>query len=186
MDSHSHDHSSKTIFGFWIYLLTDFVLFATILAAYFVLYKKMEGDLLPLSFTLMQTLLLLVCSLTSGLGNIAAHLQNKKETIVLFLFTFFFGFIFLWMEGAGFSLLIQEGKGWQANAFLSAYFTLLGTHGLHVVFALLWILVLLPPVFLHGITPVSLQRLTCLRMFWQFLSVIWIGIFTMVYLMGVS
>jgi cytochrome o ubiquinol oxidase subunit 3 len=182
----SHDHSSKTIFGFWIYLLTDFVLFATILAAYFVLKSSSSGDLLPLSFTLMQTLLLLTCSLTSGLGNIAAHFENKRETIVLFLFTFLFGFIFLWMEYTGFSLLIQAGKGWQVNAFFSAYFTLLGTHGLHIVFALLWILVLLPPVFFHGITPVSLQRLTCLRMFWQFLSVIWVGIFTMVYLMGVS
>lgn len=186
MNTASHDHSSKTIFGFWIYLLTDFVLFATILAAYFVLHSKIAGDLLPLSFTLMQTLLLLTCSFTSGLANVAAHLQNKKETIVLFLFTFLFGFIFLWMEYNGFSLLIHTGRGWETSAFLSAYFTLLGTHGLHVIFALLWILVLLPPVFLHGITPVSLQRLTCLRMFWQFLTVIWVGIFTMVYLMGVS
>jgi cytochrome o ubiquinol oxidase subunit 3 len=182
----SHDSSSKTIFGFWVYLLTDFVLFATILASYFVLRGHPNSDLLPLPFTLVQTILLLICALTSGLGNVFAHLEKKGKTIGFFLLTFLFGFIFLWMEYIGFSRLIQEGRGWDANAFFSAYFTLLGTHGLHVVFALLWIFVLLPPVFFHGITPLSLQRITCLRMFWQFLSVVWVGIFTMIYLMGVK
>ncbi len=177
----SHD-SSKTIFGFWVYLLTDFVLFATILAAYFVLHSS--HNLMPLPFVLMQTLILLTCSLTSGLANIAAHRQHKNATLWLFTLTFLLGSLFMWMEYAGFSLLIQTGSSWQASAFLSAYFTLIGTHGVHVLFALLWILVLLPPVCLHGITPISLQRLTCLRMFWQFLSLIWVGIFTMVYLMG--
>jgi cytochrome o ubiquinol oxidase subunit 3 len=92
----------------------------------------------------------------------------------------------MWMEFEGFQSLLENGNGWQRSGFLSAYFTLLGTHALHVVFALLWILVLLPPVWASGITPIRLQRLTCLRMFWQFLGVIWIGVFTVVYLMGVN
>lgn len=195
MNINTHDHSlenySKTVFGFWIYLLTDFVLFATILSVYFVLRNSTFGgpsaqDLLPLSYTFIQTIVLLTCSLTSGLAGVAAHRKNKNATLALFGATFLIGFIFMWMEFSGFHFLIENGNGWQRSGFLSAYFTLLGTHALHVVFALLWILVLLPPVWRNGITTNSLQRLTCLRMFWQFLSVIWIGVYTMVYLMGVS
>lgn len=182
---------SKTVFGFWIYLLTDFVLFATVLSVYFVLKDSTFGgpgaaQLLPLSFTLLQTLLILCCSFTSGLANVMAHRKNKVWTIVLFGLTFLLGLCFMHMMCKGFYDLIHAGNGWQRSGFLSGYFTLLGTHALHVFFALLWIFVLLFPVFRSGITLVSLQRLTCLRMFWQFLGVIWVGIFTMVYLMGAA
>ena len=186
-DTH-HDTYSKTVFGFWIYLLTDFVLFATILSVYFVLRNSTFGgpgacDLLPLSFTFVQTLILLTSSLTSGLAGVAAHRKQKMTTAVLFGITFVLGSIFLWMEFSGFHDLIQAGNGWRRSAFLSAYFTLLGTHAIHVIFALLWTLVLLPFIWLYGMNTVTLQRLTSLRLFWQFLNMIWIGIFTIAYLM---
>lgn len=189
-DTH-HGPYSKTVFGFWLYLLTDFVLFATILAAYFVLRHSTFGGpgadyLVPLSFTFIQTIILLASAFTSGIANVAAHRNNQKQTTVFFILTFILGLVFLWMSMDGLMQLVQEGNGWQRSAFLSAYFTLIGTHALHVVFALLWILVLLPLVFLRGLTPTCLQRLTCLRLFWQFINMIWVGIFTMVYLMGVS
>lgn len=190
MSGHESSYS-KTVFGFWIYLLTDFVLFATILSVYFVLKDSTFGgpgakDLLPLSFTLLQTLLILCCSFTSGIANVMAHRKNRNMTIVFYGLTFILGFIFMCLIHQGFSTLIQAGNGWQRSGFLSGYFTLLGTHALHVIFALLWIPVLLVPFLRHGFTPMNLQRLTCLRMFWQFLGMIWIGIFTMVYLMGVA
>lgn len=188
---HEAETYSKTVFGFWVYLLTDFVLFATILASYFVLRNSTCGgvkaaDILPLSYTFMQTLILLNCSLTAGLAGIMAHRNNARAVTIFFGLTFVLGAIFMWMEFVGLSFLVRAGNGWDASAFLSAYFTLLGTHALHMIFALLWILVVLPPVWRHGLTMVSLQRITCLKMFWQFLSMIWIGIFTMVYLMGVN
>ncbi len=186
-----HDPYSKTVFGFWLYLLTDFVLFATILASYFVLRNSTFGgpkasDLLPLSFTFAQSLLLLSASFTAALGGAFAFRKNKRFTSLFFAITFVLGLSFLWMEFSGFSLLIQQGQNWTKSAFLSAYFTLLGTHAIHVIFALLWILVLAPLLWYHGFTHMTLQRISCLKLFWQFLNLIWVGIFTMVYLMGVS
>lgn len=189
-DTHQ-DTYSKTVFGFWLYLLTDFVLFATVLASYFVLRNSTFGgpsarDLLPLSLTLTESCLLLFSAFTAGLGNIYAHRKDKNRTVFWFSATFILGFLFTALEYQGFIHLIKQGYGWQKSAFLSAYFTLLGTHFFHMIFALLWTLVLLPPVLLSPIGSTCLQRLTCLRMFWQFLNLIWIGIFTLVYLMGVS
>lgn len=189
-DTH-HDAYSKTIFGFWLYLLTDFVLFATILAVYFVLRHGTFGgpsakDLLPLSFTCMQSVFLLLSAFFSGLGNTYAHKNEKKKTAFLYGVTFLMGLIFLGMVFSGFSTLIQEGNDWSRSAFLSAYFTLVGTHAFHVVAALIWTVVFLPLIWLRGFTSVTLQRLTCLRLFWQFINMIWVGIFTMVYLMGVN
>jgi cytochrome o ubiquinol oxidase subunit III len=87
---------------------------------------------------------------------------------------------------SGFASLIQEGNGWQKSGFLSSYFTLVGTHAFHMVFALLWIFVLLPPIFLYGVTDRDIRRLTCLRMFWQFLGIIWVTLYAMIYLVGVG
>ncbi len=189
-DSHS-DPYSKTVFGFWIYLLTDFVLFATILASYFVLRNSTFGgpkasELLPLSYTFTQSLLLLSASFTAALVGVFAFRKNKFLVFLFFAVTFLLGLAFLCMEFSGFSLLIQQGNDWTRSAFLSAYFTLLGTHALHLIFALLWILVLAPLIWYHGFTQTTLQRVSCLKLFWQFLNLIWVGIFTMVYLMGVN
>ncbi len=190
-DTHFQASYEKTVFGFWIYLLTDFVLFATFLSVYLVLRDSTFGgpsakDLLPISYTLIQTLLLLCCSLTSGLADVAAHLNKRVATLAFFGITFLLGLAFLSMTFYGFSSLVAAGNGWQRSGFLSSYFSLVGMHALHTMFALLWILVLLPPVWMKGVTPLSLQRLTCLRMFWQFLGIVWVGIFTVIYLMGVN
>jgi cytochrome o ubiquinol oxidase subunit III len=187
-DTH-HDIYSRTIFGFWLYLLTDFILFASFFATYAVLYKGTYGGpsvagLFDLPFVLIQTCILLTSSFTAGLAGAFAHRKEKNRTILLFILTFILGFVFTWMEWIEFRHLIEDGNSWQRSAFLSAFFSLVGTHGAHMLFAMLWTIVLLIPVFREGLTLVSIRRLTCLRMFWQFINVVWVFIFTMVYMGG--
>ncbi|MCX6990898.1 MAG: cytochrome c oxidase subunit 3 [Chlamydiae bacterium] len=187
-DTH-HDLYSKTVFGFWVYLVTDFVLFGTFFATFAVLHNNTYGgpgaaQLFKLPFALIQTLLLLTAAFLSGLGGAAAHRKNKGATIAFFALTMVLGIIFMGMELNEFSRLIKAGHGWEKSAFLSIFFTLVGTHGLHVLFAILWVIALLIPVIKDGITAESLRRLTCLRMFWQFLNIVWVFIFTFVYFMG--
>jgi len=186
-----HDVYSKTVFGFWVYIVTDFMVFATLFATYDVLHNSTFGgpsahELFNLPFTLTQTFILLVSSFTCGLAGICVHRNHKNWTIALFSLTFLLGIAFMGMELSEFTRLISGGNSWNKSAFLSMFFTLVGTHGLHMIFALLWVIILIVPVCLHGLTPVSIKRLTCLRMFWQFLNIVWIFIFTVVYLMGVK
>lgn len=188
-DTHQ-DHYSKTILGFWLYLLTDFVLFATILAAYFVLRKSTFGgpsaeDLLPISFVFIQTIFLLLTSFTVGLGGTYLHIGNRKKTALCFGSAFVLGSVFFAMQICGMMDLIEKGFDWQKSAFLSAYYTVIGTHALHVIFALLWTVLLLPLLWTRVYSS-SRLRFTALRMFWQFINVIWIAIFTIIYLMGIS
>lgn len=189
-DTHQ-DNYSKTIFGFWVYLLTDFMMFATLFAAYIVLQKSTYGgpsgkELFDLPLMLTQTLILLACSCTSGLAGAMAHRNLKNSCIGLLILTFVLGMVFMSIEFADFGRLTSSGNSWQRSAFLSAYFTLIGTHGLHMGFAILWTLVFLWPVLREGLTVTSVRRLTCLRIFWQFLNVVWVFIFSIVYLMGVA
>lgn len=182
---------SKTVFGFWIYLLTDFVLFATIFSAYIVLRKSLFGgpsakDLLPLSYTFIQQILLLGCSLLASLGADAAANKDKKSTYKYFFSTFVLGSIFTFMLFNGFASLVEQGFGWQKSAFLSAYFTLTATFGLHVILALVWTLLFMHLLHLRNFSMKMLQRIECLKMFWQFLGVIWVTIFTVVYLLGLN
>ncbi|NGX46261.1 MAG: Cytochrome bo(3) ubiquinol oxidase subunit 3 [Chlamydiae bacterium] len=187
-DTH-HDPYSKTVFGFWVYLLTDLILFGALFATYAVLGRNFFGgpsgkELFHLPFTLTETIILLTCSFTSGMGGALAHRKNKKGTIFYFLITVLLGIVFLGMEYTEFSRFIEGGNKWDKSAFLSTFFTLVGTHGLHVAIAVLWTLVLLPLVYMHGITSVVLRRMTCLKMFWQFINIVWVFIFTLVYLLG--
>lgn len=186
-----HDVYSKTIFGFWIYLLTDFILFGVLIATYVVMQHSVFGgpsakDLFNLHFSLVQTLVLLTSSFTIALGNVYAHRRKKNPTLFYYLLSFVLGLVFMIMMHLEFSRLIDMGASWKFSAFLSAYFTLVGTLGLHMIFALLWVFVLLFPVMVRGIHSVNVKRLTCLRMFWQFLNIVWIFIFTIVYLLGVK
>jgi cytochrome o ubiquinol oxidase subunit III len=185
-----HNLYSRTTFGFWLYLLTDFVLFGTLFATYAVLRHSTFGgpsvkELFELSFTLTPALVLLISSLTVGLAAAMAHRKDKKWTIGLFGVTFLLGIIFVVMELDDMARLVHGGNGWQRSAFLSAYFTLVGTHAVHMIFALIWVIVLVLPVWMEGITAVHLRRLTCLKMFWQFLNIIWVFIYSFVYLLGV-
>ena len=180
---------SKTLFGFWIYILTDFMLFATLFAAFAVLSNNTFGgpsarELFSIDRSLIQTLILLVSTFLIGLATALAHRRNRGGTIALFTLTFVLGIAFMSIEWGTFARLIASGNSWDRSAFLSAYFTLVGTHGLHLIFGLLWIVVLIVPVWTQGVTPVTIKRLTCLKMFWQFLNIIWVFIFTIVYLLG--
>ena len=182
---------SKTLFGFWVYLMTDFMVFATLFATYAVLHRNTFGgpgasDLFHLPYTLVQTLLFLFASLAAGFGGIYAHKKVRSKTVIFFILTFLLGLAFVWMQFGEFGRILASGHDWQESAFLSIYFTLVGTHTFHVLFALLWVIVLLPLVWKNGLDAASVRRLSCLRIFWQFLNVVWIFIFTVVYLMGVS
>ncbi len=181
----------KTIFGFWVYLMTDCVLFATLFATYAVLHGSTYGgpsgrELFDLPYVLMQTLLLLVSSFTSGLALLATRLSDKKKVVVWLVVTFILGASFLALELHEFTKLVIEGNSWKRSAFLSAFFTLVGTHGLHITFGLLWASVLAGQIFAKGFTAPVIRRITCFTMYWHFLDVVWIFIFTIVYLMGVK
>lgn len=181
---------NKTVFGFWIYLMTDCVLFATLFATYAVLHDKTFGgpsshELFDLPFALVETLILLTSSFSCGLGMLAIHRQRKIMAIILFGITFLLGLSFLGLELHEFTRFVQEGNSWQRSAFLSSYFTLVGTHGLHITFGLLWMLIMMIQIMPQNLSLVHIKRLTCMSLFWHFLDLIWIFIFTIVYLAGV-
>jgi cytochrome o ubiquinol oxidase subunit 3 len=187
-DAH-HQAAPKALFGFWVYLMTDCVLFATLFATYAVLHNNTNGgpagrELFSLPFVLTETLLLLTSSFTCGLAMLAAHRNNKQQVLIWFGVTALLGVAFLAMELTEFRHLAVEGNSWRRSGFLSAFFTLVGTHGLHIATGLLWMTVAGVQVARQGITSVSLRRLTLLSLFWHFLDIVWIFIFTIVYLMG--
>lgn len=181
---------NKTILGFWIYLMTDCVLFASLFATFIILRNNTFGgpggqELFELPFILTETLLLLTSSLTCGLGILAAFKKDRFQTLVWFGVTFLLGASFLAMEMYEFYHLILDGNSWQRSGFLTAFFTLVGTHGLHIFIGLLWIGVMFVHVVKKGLTRHTTRKLLLLSLFWHFLDVIWIFIFTIVYLMGV-
>ena len=192
--TYHHDHVQenydKTVFGFWVYLMTDCILFGILFATYAVLHNSHFGgpsgkDIFDLRFVLAETFALLISSFTCGLAGLASE-KGKKATVVFWLLcTFFLGFSFVFMEVTEFTGLVREGNSWQRSAFLSAFFTLVGTHGTHVSFGLIWMTVMMFQIAFRGFTPATHRRLMCLRLFWHFLDVVWIFIFTFVYLMGV-
>ncbi len=189
----AHEHQvadDKTAFGFWVYLMTDCILFATLFATYAVLHNNTYGgpsshDIFDMPFVLRETLVLLTSSFTCGLGMLALHRGNKTGLKVWFTITFLLGLTFLGMELNEFHHLATEGNSWRRSGFLSSYFTLVGTHGLHIATGLLWTIVLMIQVSRQGLTRGITRRLTLFSMFWHFLDIVWIFIFTIVYLMGV-
>lgn len=181
---------SKPYMGFWIYLMTDCVLFATLFATYAVLRGNIyDGpaarDIFDINFVLLETIVLLVSSFTCGLAIVAARAGLKKWTFIGLGATFALGVLFLGLEFSEFAHLAAEGYGWDRSAFLSAFFTLVGTHGLHITVGLLWLAVLLIYLIRKGLTPTVTKRLVLFSLFWHFLDVIWIFIFTIVYMFGV-
>ncbi|GAC1371070.1 MAG: cytochrome o ubiquinol oxidase subunit III [Candidatus Saccharimonadales bacterium] len=180
---------SKTTLGFWIYLMTDCLIFGSLFACYAVLRGNTFGGpgpatLFSLPFVLAETLILLTSSFTAGLMMLAAHRARPRQVIVWLVITFTLGAAFLGLELSEFSKLIAEGNSYTRSGFLSAFFTLVGTHGLHIAAGLLWMTVTAAQVLRRGLTGSVLRRLTLLNMFWHFLDVVWIFIFTIVYLMG--
>jgi cytochrome o ubiquinol oxidase subunit 3 len=182
-------NDSKNLLGFWIYIMTDCVLFATLFATFAVLRNNTFGgpsgaELFSLPFVLVETMLLLTSSFTCGLGLLAARQKEKNQVLAWFGATFVMGLSFLTMELTEFSHLANEGHSWTANAFLSSFFTLVGTHGLHITIGLIWMIVLMLQVAKRGLGRHTIRRLTLLSLFWHFLDIVWIFIFTIVYLTG--
>ena len=147
------------------------------------MYKRQE--LFDLTLVAINTGFLLLSSITFGFAILRKQLGDVKGTLIWLAVTGFFGLCFLGLELYEFYHLIHEGAGPQRSAFLSAFFTLVGTHGLHVTFGLIWLVVLMLQINKHGLSTENKRRLMCLSMFWHFLDVVWIGVFTFVYLMGV-
>jgi len=189
--SAQRDKDDKSQLGFWIYLMTDCVLFATLFATYAVLRHNTFGgpsghSLFRPGYVLIETLLLLTSSFTCGLAILTARLQRRKYVLSMLLLTAILGAAFLIMEVTEFRHLVTEGNSWRRSGFLSAFFTLVGTHGLHILTGLLWLSVLLVKISRQGVNAVNLKRLTLFSLFWHFLDLVWIFIFTFVYLFGVS
>lgn len=182
---------SKAVFGFWVYIMTDCVLFAALFATYAVLHNNTFGgpsghDIFKPSYVLLETMALLTSSFTCGLATLAMNRRDKKQTLMWFFVTFLLGLLFLGLELHEFSHLATTGASWRRSAFLSSYFTLVGAHGMHITVGLLWMAVMMFRVWKQDLTRNNIRRLTLLSMFWHFLDIVWIFIFTIVYMMGVA
>ncbi len=184
-----HDAGANKVFGFWIYLMSDCIIFATLFATYAVMVNNTAGgpagkDIFELPFVLVETALLLLSSITYGMAVIGMNNGSKGAVNRWLALTFLFGLGFIGMEIYEFHHLIAEGFGPDRSGFLSGFFTLVGTHGLHVTSGLIWMLVLMFQIAKNGLTATNRARVMCLSLFWHFLDVVWICVFTVVYLMG--
>jgi cytochrome o ubiquinol oxidase subunit 3 len=187
-----HDHGGGgggTLLGFWIYLMTDALIFATLFATYGVLSTSYAGgpkpgEIFELPLVALNTTLLLLSSITYGMAMIDMQSGRTRAVQAWLGVTALFGAGFVGVELYEFGNLIAEGAVPQRSGFLSGFFTLVGTHGLHVTFGLVWIAVMLVQVGQRGLISENRRRLVCLGMFWHLLDVVWIGVFTFVYLLG--
>ena len=188
-DGHGHAEGG-TMIGFWLYLMSDCLIFAALFACYAVYGHAYAAgpspaDLFELPTVATNTALLLFSSITYGFAMLAMEKGNRTVTLFWMLVTALFGMGFVYLELNEFAHLIHEGAGPQRSAFLSSFFTLVGTHGLHVSVGILWMFVLMIQVVWKGLGPENKRRLMCLSMFWHFLDVVWIGVFSFVYLVSV-
>lgn len=190
-ESHDDHGSSNTVLGFWVYLMTDCIIFASLFAVFAVMGNQFAAgpsgkDVFELPGVMLETAILLFSSITFGFGMLAAYKGKKTALLAWLAVTFLLGAAFIALEIHEFQLLIQQGYGPGTSAFLSAFFTLVGTHGLHVTAGLIWMVVLAVQVIgSKKITQRSLTRLACLSLFWHFLDIVWICVFTFVYLTSV-
>lgn len=185
-----HHPQSGTMLGFWIYLMSDCLIFACLFAVHGVVGRNYAAgpsgaELFDLSLVALNTAMLLLSSITYGFAMLAMQRRNLRGTMTWLAVTGLFGLAFLAIELYEFAHLIHLGAVPQRSAFLSSFFTLVGTHGLHVTFGIIWLVVLLFQLKKHGLIQANRRRVMCLSMFWHFLDVVWIGVFSFVYLMGV-
>ena len=185
-----HHPENGTLLGFWLYLMSDCLVFAALFAAYGVLGRNYAGgpsaaDLFDLPLVAVNTSLLLLSSITYGFAMLEMQRNRVRATLAWLAITGLFGLGFIGLELHEFLNLIRDGAGPRRSGFLSSFFTLVGTHGLHVTFGLVWLVTLMAQVTQRGLTLTNRRRLMCLSMFWHFLDVVWIGVFTFVYLMAV-
>ena len=184
------EEDAKTVFGFWVYLMTDLVLFASLFAMYAVLHANTAGgpsahELFDGPLVLTETLILLTSSFVVGLTMLSARAHKRALVIAGLVVTMFLGVTFLAIEMAEFASLVAAGHSWAQSGFLSAYFVLVGTHGLHIFVGLLWALTLFENIVHKGLSQGNMRKLVLFSLFWHFLDIIWICIFTLVYLVGI-
>ncbi|MDR3408253.1 MAG: cytochrome o ubiquinol oxidase subunit III [Methylovirgula sp.] len=189
-DEHAHAPGGSTYIGFWIYVMSDCLIFASLFATYGVLGGNYAAgpapkDIFELPIVAVNTTMLLLSSITYGFAMLAMERNKVSATLGWLAVTALFGAAFVGIELHEFAGLIHEGATPQRSAFLSSFFTLVGTHGLHVTSGLVWMVVLMAQVASKGLVEANKRRLLCLSMFWHFLDVVWIGVFTFVYLLGV-
>ena len=189
-DEHHAASGGGTLLGFWIYLMSDALIFATLFATFGVVSGNYAGgpaprEIFELPLVALNTAMLLLSSITFGMGMIDMEAGRTRAVQGWLAVTALFGLAFISIELYEFASLIAEGATPQRSAFLSAFFILVGTHGLHVTFGLIWIAVMMVQIGQRGLIPENRRRLICLGMFWHLLDVVWIGVFTFVYLLGV-
>jgi cytochrome o ubiquinol oxidase subunit 3 len=185
-----HHPQNGTVLGFWIYLMSDCLIFASLFATYAVLGRNYAGgpsgaELFDLTLIAINTGFLLLSSLTFGFAMISAQAKKLNQAVLWLGITGFLGLCFLALEIYEFVHLISLDAGPSRSGFLTAFFALVGTHGLHVLFGFIWLVTLIVQLKKHGLSTENMRRLSCLSMFWHFLDVVWIFVFTFVYLMGV-
>ena len=185
-----HPEGHSTMLGFWMYLMSDCLIFAMLFAVYAVIGGNYAAgpapkDLFDLPLVALNTSMLLLSSITYGFAMLAMVKNRTAQMQTWLAITGVFGLCFLGIELDEFAHMIHLGATPQRSGFLSAFFVLVGTHGLHVTFGIIWLVTLMVQVTRHGLTTENRRRLMCLSMFWHFLDVVWIGVFTFVYLMGV-
>jgi cytochrome o ubiquinol oxidase subunit 3 len=184
-----HHPQNGTLLGFWLYLMSDCLIFAALFATFAVLGRNYAAgpsgaDLFELPVVAVNTSFLLLSSITYGFAMLSMQQDKQRATLGWLAITALFGAAFVSLELSEFAHLIGEGATPQRSAFLSSFFTLVGTHGLHVTFGLIWMVTLMVQVSRRGLSVANRRRLMCLSMFWHFLDVVWIGVFSFVYLMG--
>jgi cytochrome o ubiquinol oxidase subunit III len=188
-DEHAHAEGGSTYLGFWIYVMSDCLIFACLFAAFGVLGGNYAAgpapkDVFELPIVAVNTAMLLLSSITYGFAMLAMDKDKVGATLAWLVITALFGATFVGIELHEFAGLIHEGATPERSAFLSSFFTLVGTHGLHVTSGIVWMIVLMVQVAAKGLIQANKRRLMCLSMFWHFLDVVWIGVFTFVYLLG--
>lgn len=190
-DVHEHEHENHSFFGFWLYLMTDCIIFGCLFASYAVLRNQFAGgptskEMFELGNVAIETALLLTSSLTCGFAMLQARRNNKSATLLWFLITAVLGLGFLVLEVREFIELVGRGASPTVSAYWSAFFTLVSTHGIHVTLGLIWMFVLMVQVSIKGVNSVMMPRLACLSLFWHFLDIVWICVFSFVYLLSMA
>jgi len=186
-----HETASNQAFGFWIYIMSDLVLFSVLFATFAVVGGNYAGgprgkDIFDLPYLFGETMLLLMSSTVFGLATLAAQADRRRAVLWKLAIIFLLGLGFIAMEIGEFRGMILAGNRPERSAFLSAFFTLVGTHGVHVLLGLVWMAAMMCQISVRGLTVPVRSRLARLGMFWHFLDILWIGIFSIVYLMGVA
>ena len=176
-------------YGFWIFILSDMIMFSALFAAYAVLSGNTAGgptgaELFNIRNVFIETMCLLLSSYTAGLGALSAERRQPARFLVFAVLTFVLGGAFLFIEATEFAGMVAKGAGPSRSAFLSSFFTLVGTHGVHVASGLVALVYLVAQVLVFGLRPAVLRRLLCWSLFWHALDIVWVGVFTLVYLMG--